>query len=86
MIQYANLKKNLNLNKTWLDIHVFQTDEEYEEYKTNRKFNAVNIEFITETDIKRPKLSDDGSFCIVYPPKKLKLRPSNRPETKIKLT
>ena len=27
---------------------VFQTDEEHEEYKTNKKFNAVNIEFITE--------------------------------------
>ena len=25
----------------------FQTDEEYEEYKTNKKFNAVNIEFRT---------------------------------------
>ena len=27
---------------------VFQTDEEYEEYKTNKKFNAVSIEFIAE--------------------------------------
>ena len=26
---------------------VFQTDEEYEEYKTNKKFIAVNIEFRT---------------------------------------
>ena len=47
---------------------VFQTDEEYEEYKTNKKFNAVNIEFITEPDIKRPKLSDDESFYIIYSP------------------
>ena len=54
---------------------MFQTDEEYEEYKTNKKFNAVNIEFITEPDIKRPKLSDDGSFYIIYSPEKLKLRP-----------
>ena len=54
---------------------VFQTDEEYEEYKTNKKFNAVNIEFITKPDIKRPKLSDDGSFYIIYSPEKLKLRP-----------
>ena len=54
---------------------VFQTDEEYEEYKTNKKFNAINIEFITEPDIKRPKLTDDGSFYIVYSPENLKLRP-----------
>ena len=53
---------------------VFQTDEEYEEYKTNKKFNAVKIKFITELDIKRPKLSDNGSFYIVYSPEKLKLR------------
>ena len=54
---------------------VFQTGEEYEEYKTNKKFNAVNIEFITEPDIKRPKLSDSGSFYILYSPEKLKPRP-----------
>ena len=54
---------------------VFQTDEEYEEYKTNKKFNAVNIKFITEPDMKRPKLSGDGSFYIIYSPEKLKLRP-----------
>ena len=54
---------------------VFQTDEEYQEYKTNKKFNDVNFEFITEPDIKRPKLSDDGSFYIIYSPEKLKLRP-----------
>ena len=53
----------------------FQTDEEYEEYKTNKKFNAVNIKFITEPDMKRPKLSGDGSFYIIYSPEKLKLRP-----------
>ena len=45
---------------------VFETDEEYKEYKTNKKFNAVNMEFMTEPDIKRPKLSDDGSFYIVW--------------------
>ena len=54
---------------------LFQTDEEYEEYKINKKFNAVNTEFITKPDIKRPKLSDDGSFYIIYSPEKLKLRP-----------
>ena len=54
---------------------VFQTDEEYEEYKINKKFNAVNTEFITKPDIKRPKLSDDGSFYVIYSPEKLKLRP-----------
>ena len=54
---------------------VFQTDEEYQEYKTNKKFNDVNFEFITEPGIKRPKLSDDGSFYIIYSPEKLKLRP-----------
>ena len=56
---------------------VFQTDEESEEYKTSKKFNAINIEFITEPNIKRPKLTDDGSFYIVYSPENLKLRPRN---------
>ena len=41
---------------------VFQTDEEYEEYKTNKNNNTANIKFITEPDIKRTKLSDDESF------------------------
>ena len=30
--------------------------------KTQKEINALNIEFITEPDIKQPKLSDDGSF------------------------
>ena len=47
---------------------------EYEEYKRNKKFNAVNITFITELNIKRPKLSGDLNFYIVYSPEKLKLR------------
>ena len=49
---------------------VFQTDEEYEEYKTNKKNNTANIKFITEPDIKRTKLSDDESFYIIYSPEK----------------
>ena len=53
----------------------FQIDEEYKEYKTNKKFNAVNIKFITEPDTRRPKLTDDGSFYIIHLPEKLKLRP-----------
>ena len=53
----------------------FQTDEEYEEYKINKKFNAVNIKLITEPDTRRPKLTDDGNFYIIHLPEKLKLRP-----------
>ena len=49
---------------------VFQTDEEYKEYKTNKKNNTTNIKFITEPDIKRTKLSDDESFYIIYSPEK----------------
>ena len=54
---------------------VFQTDEEYEEYERKKKINAVNIELITEPDIKRPKLSDNWSFYIIYSPEKQKRRP-----------
>ena len=54
---------------------IFETDEECEEYKNSKKINALKIEFITEPDIKRPNLSDDGSFYIVYSPEKLKLTP-----------
>ena len=38
-------------------------------------FNAINIEFLTEPEIKKPKLRDDGSFYIIYSPEKIKLRP-----------
>ena len=38
-------------------------------------FNAINIEFLTEPEVKKPKLSNDGSFYIIYSPEKIKLRP-----------
>ena len=47
---------------------------EYEENKTNKQFNVVNIRFITELNIKIPKLSGDRNFHIVYSPEKGKLR------------
>ena len=38
-------------------------------------FNAIKIEFLTEPEVKKPKLSDDGSFYIIYlPEKKIKRR------------
>ena len=40
-------------------------------------FNAISIEFLTEPEVKKPKLSDDGSFYIIYSPEKIKLRPWN---------
>ena len=36
-------------------------------------FNDVNIEFLTEPEVKKPKLSKDGSFYIIYSPEKVKL-------------
>ena len=33
-------------------------------------FNAINVEFLTELEIKKPKLSDDGSFYIIHSPEK----------------
>ena len=33
-------------------------------------FNAVNIEILTETEVKKTKLSNDGSFYIKYSPEK----------------
>ena len=38
-------------------------------------FNAINIEFLTEPEIKKPKLRNNGSFYIIYSPEKIKLRP-----------
>ena len=40
-----------------------------------QNFNAINIEFLTESEVKKSKLSDNGSFHILYSPEKLKLRP-----------
>ena len=37
-------------------------------------FNAINIEFLTEPEVKKPKLSDDESFYMIYSPEKIKLR------------
>ena len=39
-----------------------------------RHFNAINIEFLREPEVKKPKLSDDGRFYIIYLPEKVKLR------------
>ena len=36
-------------------------------------FSAINIEFLTEPEVKKPKLSKDGSFYIIYSPEKAKL-------------
>ena len=38
-------------------------------------FNTINIEFLTKPEVRKPKLSDDGSFYIIYSPEKIKLRP-----------
>ena len=38
-------------------------------------FHAINIEFLTEPEVKKTKLSNNGSFYIIYSPEKLKLRP-----------
>ena len=38
-------------------------------------FDAINIEFLTEPEVKKTKLSNHGSFYIIYSPEKLKLRP-----------
>ena len=37
-------------------------------------FNAINIEFLTEPEVKKPKFSDDGNFYIIYSPQKINLR------------
>ena len=37
--------------------------------------NAINIEFLTEPEIKKPQLSDDESFYIIFSPEKIKHRP-----------
>ena len=38
-------------------------------------FNAISIEFLTEPEVKKPKLSNGGSFYIIYLPEKNKLWP-----------
>ena len=38
-------------------------------------FNAISIEFLTEPKVKKPKLSNGGSFYIIYLPEKNKLWP-----------
>ena len=38
-------------------------------------FNAINIEFLTEPEVKETKLHDNGSFYIIYSSEKIKLTP-----------
>ena len=38
-------------------------------------FSAINIEFLTELEVRKPKLSDNGSFYFIYSPEKIKLWP-----------
>ena len=38
-------------------------------------FNAINNEFLTEPEVKKTKLSNDGSFYTIHSPEKIKLRP-----------
>ena len=38
------------------------------------RYSTLNIEFSTPPEGKEPWLNDDGSFLIIYSPKKLKLR------------
>ena len=38
-------------------------------------FNTINIEFLAKPEVKKPKISDDGGFYIIYSPEKIKLRP-----------
>ena len=37
-------------------------------------FNAINIEVLTEPEVKKLKLNKDGSFYIIYFPENIKLR------------
>ena len=34
-------------------------------------FNAITVQFSTEPDVKKPKLSDNGSVYIIYSPEKI---------------
>ena len=34
-------------------------------------FNAITAQFSTEPDVKKPKLSDNGSVYIIYSPEKI---------------
>ena len=51
-----------------------QKDEEDNCIGMIQHFNAIIIEFLTEPEVKKPKLNDYGSFYIIYSPEKIKLR------------
>ena len=38
-------------------------------------FNAISIQFLTNPEVKKPKLRNDVSFYIIHSPGKIKLRP-----------
>ena len=37
-------------------------------------FYTIKIEFLTKSEVKKPKLNNDGNFYIIYSPEKVKLR------------
>ena len=54
---------------------IIKPNDEYNCIDMIQQFNAINIELLTEPEVKKPKLSDDGSFYIICLPGKIKLRP-----------
>ena len=43
--------------------------------KVMAKYSTLNIKFSTPPDVKEHWPNDDGSFYIIYSPKKIQLRP-----------
>ena len=48
-------------------------------------FNAINIEFLTEPEVKKPKLSKDGSFYIIFLLKKNQTQTARQYNVKLKI-
>ena len=72
----CTVQTRIKRNGCWIHLHISNRWRIWRIQKI-KNINTLDIEFITEPDIKRPKLSDAGNFYIICSPEKLKLRPRN---------
>ena len=75
IIRYTNLSMADHFDITQIGfsaepVVIIKQNDEEKCIDMTQHFNAINTEFLTEPEVKKPKLSDDESFYIIYSPEK----------------
>ena len=75
IIRYTNLSMADHFDITQIGfsaepVVIIKQNDEEKCIDMTQHFNAISTEFLTEPEVKKPKLSDDESFYIIYSPEK----------------